>query len=85
MKMHILSFYLNNKEFYSKFAKVAFDTVKYDMNIYNLMKSNFSEFCSTICHNMQEGDYSFESQIFTKMNNYDYKPSDAFPTTEMED
>jgi hypothetical protein len=39
---------INNKDFYFKFAQAAFDGVMYDISLYNMMKTNFSKFCSTI-------------------------------------
>lgn len=68
---------LKNKEMYFEFAQMAFDCVMYDMKLYELMKSNFWEFCKTITKYMKISASKFDSKIFSSGTHYSYSPSDA--------
>lgn len=59
-----------NKEFYLAFAQLAFDQLKYDMELYETMKCNFSKFCTEICKLMKHPTSHFTSQIYDRANSF---------------
>lgn len=62
---------IKKREFHFTFAQQAFEAVKYDMKLYEIMKENFCEFCKAVLEPVKRK--LLNSKVLETENEYKYE------------